>query len=250
LPIILSFITMIKCLVVDDEPLALNILEDYISKIPFLQLVKATTNPIEALTLVQDGSIDLVFLDVQMPELTGIQFLRIANGKAKVILTTAYPQYALEGYELDVIDYLLKPIAFDRFFKSVQKAQGIIMPAAKPVAPTQPAKQDDFLSDFIFVKTEHKIQKVYLHDILFIEGLKDYVSIFTPAERVITLQGMKKMEDALPPRHFKRVHKSYIVSINKIDSIERSRIFIADKVIPVGDTYRDEFFKIVDGKNI
>jgi two-component system LytT family response regulator len=241
---------MIKCLVVDDEPLALNILEDYISKIPFLQLVKATTNPIEALTLVQDGSIDLVFLDVQMPELTGIQFLRIANGKAKVILTTAYPQYALEGYELDVIDYLLKPIAFDRFFKSAQKAQGIILPAAKPVAPTQPAKQDDFLSDFIFVKTEHKIQKVYLHDILFIEGLKDYVSIFTPAERVITLQGMKKMEDALPPRHFIRVHKSYIVSINKIDSIERSRIFIADKVIPVGDTYRDEFFKIVDGKNI
>jgi two-component system LytT family response regulator len=241
---------MIRCLVVDDEPLALNILEDYISKTPFLQLVKATTNPIEALTLVQDGTIDLVFLDVQMPELTGIQFLRIANGKAKVILTTAYPQYALEGYELDVIDYLLKPIAFDRFFKAAQKAQGIIAPAAKPLAAAEPAKQDDFLSDFIFVKTEHKIQKVYLHDILFIEGLKDYVSIFTPAERIITLQGMKKMEDALPPKHFIRVHKSYIVSINKIDSIERSRIFIGDKVIPVGDTYRDEFFKIVDGKNI
>jgi len=241
---------MIRCLVVDDEPLALNILEDYISKIPFLQLVKATTNPIEALTLVQDNTIDLVFLDVQMPELTGIQFLRIANGKAKVILTTAYPQYALEGYELDVIDYLLKPIAFDRFFKAAQKAQGVISPAAKPAAAAEPAKQDDFLSDFIFVKTEHKIQKVYLHDILFIEGLKDYVSIFTSSERIITLQGMKKMEDALPPKHFIRVHKSYIVSINKIDSIERSRIFIADKVIPVGDTYRDEFFKIVDGKNI
>ncbi|MCQ6961438.1 MULTISPECIES: LytTR family DNA-binding domain-containing protein [Mucilaginibacter] len=241
---------MIRCLVVDDEPLALNILEDYISKIPFLELIKATTNPIEALTLVQEGGIDLVFLDVQMPELTGIQFLRIANGKAKVILTTAYPQYALEGYELDVVDYLLKPIAFDRFFKSVQKAQGIIQPVTKPAAKAEPAQQDDFMSDFIFVKTEHKIQKVYLHDILFIEGLKDYVSIFTPAERIITLQGMKKMEDALPPKHFIRVHKSYIVSINKIDSIERSRIFIGDKIIPVGDTYRDEFFKIVDGKNI
>jgi len=242
---------MIRCLVVDDEPLALHILEDYISKMPFLTLVKATTNPIEALQLVQEGGIDLVFLDVQMPELTGIQFLRIANGKSKVILTTAYSQYALEGYELDVIDYLLKPIAFDRFFKSVQKAQTIIQPSAKPEVKQETSNpQNDFLSDFIFVKTEHKIQKVYLNDILFIEGLKDYISIFTAAERIITLQNMKKMEDALPEKHFIRVHKSYIVSINKIDSIERSRIFIGDKIIPVGDTYRDEFFKIVDGKNI
>jgi len=241
---------MIRCLVVDDEPLALHILEDYISKMPFLELVKVTTNPIEALQLVQQGNIDLVFLDVQMPELTGIQFLRIANGKSKVILTTAYSQYALEGYELDVIDYLLKPIAFDRFFKSVQKAQTIIQPSSKPEIKVEAVAQNDFLSDFIFVKTEHKIQKVYLNDILFIEGLKDYISIFTPAERIITLQNMKKMEDALPEKHFIRVHKSYIVSINKIDSIERSRIFIGDKIIPVGDTYREDFFKIVDGKNI
>ncbi|BAU56259.1 LytR/AlgR family response regulator transcription factor [Mucilaginibacter gotjawali] len=245
---------MIRCIIVDDEPLALHVLEDYISKIPFLHLVKSTTNPIEALTLVQEKEADLVFLDVQMPELTGIQFLKIANGKAKVILTTAYPQYALEGYELDVIDYLLKPIAFDRFFKAVQKAQAVLQPAAaKPVAVAEssPQKpQQEFLSDFIFVKTEHKIQKVYLNDILFIEGLKDYISIFTAAERIITLQNMKKMEDALPTKYFMRVHKSYIVSINKIDSIERSRIFIGDKIIPVGDTYRDEFFKIIDGKNV
>lgn len=244
---------MIRCIIVDDEPLALHVLEDYMSKIPFLRLVKATTNPIEALTLVQEGNVDLVFLDVQMPELTGIQFLKISNGKAKVILTTAYPQYALEGYDLDVIDYLLKPIAFDRFFKSVQKAQTVLQPAAsaKPAAvEPAPKQQNDFLSDFIFVKTEHKIQKVYLNDILFIEGLKDYISIFTTTERIITLQNMKKMEDALPEKHFTRVHKSYIVAINKIDSIERSRIFIKDKIIPVGDTYRDDFFKIIDGKNI
>ena len=249
---------MIKCLVVDDEPLALHIIEDYISKIPFLTLVKATTNPIEALTIVQEGGVDLVYLDVQMPELTGIQFLRIANGKAKVILTTAYPQYALEGYELDVIDYLLKPIAFDRFFKSAQKAQSIIQPPVKGgskeevavAAPAPQQPQSDFSTDFIFIKTEHKIQKVYLHDILFIEGLKDYISIFTDAERIITLQNMKKMEDALPERHFVRVHKSYIVALNKIDSIERSRIFIGDKVIPVGDTYRDQFFKMIEGKNV
>jgi two-component system, LytTR family, response regulator len=244
---------MIRCLVVDDEPLALNILEDYISKIPFLELVKATTNPIEALTLVQDGNIDLVFLDVQMPELTGIQFLKIANGKTKVILTTAYPQYALEGYELDVVDYLLKPIAFDRFYKAAQKAQGIIRPVAGQYADAVPHvqhQQQDFMSDFIFVKSEHKIQKVYLHQILFIEGLKDYISIFTTNERIITLQNMKKMEDTLPEKHFVRVHKSYIVALNKIDSIERSRIRIGDKIIPVGDTYRDDFFKIVDGKNV
>lgn len=249
---------MIRCLVVDDEPLALHIIEDYIAKTPFLTLVKATTNPIEALTIVQEGGVDLVYLDVQMPELTGIQFLRIANGKAKVILTTAYPQYALEGYELDVIDYLLKPIAFDRFFKSAQKAQSIIQPSTKaPAAEQQPIvvaapqqPQDDFSHDFIFVKTEHKIQKVYLHDILYIEGLKDYISIFTTAERIITLQNMKKMEDALPERHFVRVHKSYIVALNKIDSIERSRIFIGDKVIPVGDTYRDQFFKMIEDRNV
>src|SRR5258707_4058790 len=147
---------MIRCLAIDDEPLALHILEDYISRLPFVQLVKVTTNPIEALQLVQEGNIQLVFLDVQMPELTGIQFLRIANGKAKVILTTAYPQYALEGYELDVIDYLLKPIAFDRFFKAVQKAQTIMQPPAatgeKPRQAEPQQQQQDFLSDFIFVK--------------------------------------------------------------------------------------------------
>lgn len=242
---------MIRCLVVDDEPLALNILEDYISKLPFLTLVKSTTNPIEALSLVQNGSVDLVFLDVQMPELTGIQFLKIANGKAKVILTTAYSQYALEGYELDVVDYLLKPIAFDRFYKSVQKVQALITPLTIPAAAVkEEASQQDILSDFIFVKTEHKIQKVYLHDILFIEGLKDYISIFTATERIITLQIMKKMEEALPEKHFIRVHKSYIVALNKIDSIERNRIWIGDKIIPIGDTYRDQFFKIIDAKNI
>lgn len=242
---------MIRCLVVDDEPLALHVVEDYIAKVPFLQLVKATTSAIEALTYVQDGSVDLVFLDVQMPELTGIQFMRIANGKAKIILTTAYPQYALQGYELDAADYLLKPIAFDRFYKAAQKVQAAMFPAnSKPAEKEEVQPQSDISNDFIFVKTEHKIQKVYLNNILFIEGLKDYISIFTPAERIITLQNMKKVEDALPERHFIRVHRSYIVALNKIDSIERSRIFIGDKIIPIGDTYRDDFFKMVEEKNI
>ena len=238
---------MIRCLVVDDEPLALDILEDYINKVPFLSLVKTTTSAIEGLSLVQSGAIDLVFLDVQMPELTGIQFLKIINGKCDVILTTAYSQYALDGYELDVVDYLLKPIAFDRFYKAAQKVLQNSHHSNTLVveAPTAPKTHD-----FIFVKTEHKIQKIYLDDILYIEGLKDYISIFTKTERIITLQNMKKMEESLPEKSFIRVHKSYIIALAKIESIERSRIQIGDKIIPIGDTYRDYFFKQIEDKNI
>lgn len=245
----------LKCIAVDDEPLALDIIEDYISKVPFLELVKRTENAIEGLQLVQAGGIDLVFLDIQMPDLTGIQFLKIANNKASYILTTAYSQYALESYDLNVSDYLLKPIAFDRFYKAVEKvhnlhkkdaeaavASPVVSPPAVPAAlPVQ---------DFIFVKTEHKIQKIELDDILYIEGLKDYISIFTKAERVITLQNMKKMEETLPSSQFIRVHKSYIIALDKIESIERSRITIFGKIIPIGDTYRDEFFKRIETNNI
>jgi DNA-binding LytR/AlgR family response regulator len=237
---------MIRCLVVDDEPLALDILEDYISKVPFLTLVKTTTSAIEGLSLVQSDSVDLVFLDVQMPELTGIQFLKIINGKCDVILTTAYSQYALDGYELDVVDYLLKPIAFDRFYKAAQK---VLQNNGNGQAAPQEISSAN-THDFIFVKTEHKIQKIYLDDILFIEGLKDYISIFTRTERIITLQNMKKMEESLPAKSFIRVHKSYIVATGKIDSIERSRIQIGEKTIPIGDTYREYFFKQIENKNI
>lgn len=247
----------LNCIVVDDEPLALDILEDYISKVPFLTMVKRCENPIEALQIVQGGGIDLVFLDIQMPELTGIQFLKIAGNKCSYILTTAYPQYALESYDLNVSDYLLKPIAFDRFYKAVEKVHNQAKPAdaAPPqiqpiVTPSPFSASPNPVQDFIFVKTEHKIQKIYLHDILYIEGLKDYISIFTKEERIITLQSMKKMEEALPKSQFIRVHKSYIVAIDKIESIERSRITINKKIIPVGDTYRDEFFKVIGNKNI
>lgn len=238
---------MIRCLVVDDEPLALDILEDYISKVPFLTLVKTTTSAIEGLSLVQSDAIDLVFLDVQMPELTGIQFLKIINGKCDVILTTAYSQYALDGYELDVVDYLLKPIAFDRFYKAAQKVLHIS--GNSQTVPPEPAPVQNN-HDFIFVRTEHKIQKIYLDDILYIEGLKDYISIFTKNERIITLQNMKKMEESLPAKSFIRVHKSYIIALGKIESIERSRIQIGDKIIPIGDTYREYFFKQIEDKNI
>lgn len=248
--------TKLKCIAVDDEPLALDIIEDYVSKVPFLELVKRTENAIEALQMVQAGGIDLVFLDIQMPDLTGIQFLKIANGKSNYILTTAYPQYALESYDLNVSDYLLKPIAFDRFYKAVEKVHNQVK-VTEPIVPPQPILSSSPFSaaiqpvqDFIFVKTEHKIQKIELTDILYIEGLKDYISIFTRTERVITLQNMKKMEETLPPRQFVRVHKSYIISIDKIESIERSRIAICGKIVPIGDTYRDEFFKRIGSNNI
>lgn len=242
---------MIKCLIVDDEPLALDIIEDYISKIPFLTLHKRLQNPIEALTLVQNGEVDLVFLDVQMPELTGIQFLKIANDKCKVILTTAYPEYALDGYEHNVVDYLLKPIAFDRFYKAAQKVQDQLCNVPlQPLSAAESVVQNNFTHNFIFVKTEYKIQKIYLDDILFIEGLKDYISIYTKSERILTLQSMKKIDEILPNHLFVRVHKSYIVALDKIESIERSRILIGDKIIPIGDTHRDYFFKLIADKNI
>ncbi|MFB2117820.1 LytR/AlgR family response regulator transcription factor [Parapedobacter sp. 2B3] len=237
---------MVRCIAVDDEPLALDIISDYVAKVPELTLVASTTNAIEALAMVQNGEVDLAFLDVQMPELTGIQFLKIINGKCDVILTTAYPQYALDGYELNVVDYLLKPIAFDRFYRSVQKVlANRPQQVAQPVSTSLPSDT----VDFIFIKTEHKIQRVDLDDILYIEGLKDYISIYTAAERIVTLQNMKKMEDILPSNRFVRVHRSYIVALEKIASIERGRIFIEDKIIPVGDTYRDAFYKYIGDKN-
>lgn len=236
---------MVRCIAVDDEPLALDIIADYVAKVPELSLVASTTNAIEALTLVQSDQVDLVFLDVQMPELTGIQFLKIINGKCDVILTTAYPQYALDGYELNVVDYLLKPIAFDRFYRSVQK----VLSAKTSKMPPSPLPTQSDAVDFIFVKTEHKIQRVDLDEILYIEGLKDYISIYTSAERIVTLQNMKKMEEILPGNRFVRVHRSYIVALDKIASIERGRIFIGDKIIPVGDTYRDAFYKYIGDKN-
>ena len=232
---------MIRCLIIDDEPLAIDILSDYISKVNQLTLVKTFENPLDALSLLNEGNIDLVFLDVQMPQLSGIQFLKIAQDKCKVILTTAYPQYALDGFNLDVVDYLLKPIAFERFYKAVQKfTSSVASPSANISTPQNVAN-----NGFIFVKTEHKIQKVNIDEIGYIEGLKDYISIFTPTERIITLQNMKKMEEILPAQKFVRVHKSYIVAINKIDSIERGRILIADKIIPIGDTYREHFFEMI-----
>lgn len=250
----------IRCLAVDDEPLALDILANYIQKTPNLSLVATCTEPLEALSLIQQGKVDLLFLDIQMPTLTGIQFLRVMNGKCKTILTTAYSEYAIEGYEYDVADYLLKPISFERFLKAVQKAVGQFSMGSSQssvgslqssigtenleVLSSPTAVQQQQL-DFIFVKTEYKIQKIKLSDILYLEGLKDYVSIYTTTERILTLQTMKKMEEILPSNRFVRVHKSYIVSLEKIETIERQRIFIGKNTIPVGDSFQKDFMNLI-----
>ncbi len=247
----------IRCLALDDEPLALAILEKYITSMPSLILVKTCTDPLEALSLIQQGKVDLLFLDIQMPTLTGIQFLRVMQGKCKTILTTAYAEFALEGYEFDVIDYLLKPISFERFLKAVQKAGNQSAIINKQLSSSDIVGQviiqssdnqqvnNNIQLDFIFVKTEYKIQKINLSDILYIEGLKDYVSIYTNNERILTLQTMKKMEEMLPSNRFVRVHKSYIVSLQKIETIERQRITIGKSTIPVGDSFQKDFMRII-----
>ncbi|TCD11225.1 response regulator transcription factor [Pedobacter frigidisoli] len=240
---------MIRCLAVDDESYASDIIAAFITKTPFLELVGTTTNAFEALNLVNEGKVDLVFLDIQMPELTGIQFLKICGGKCKVILTTAYPEYALEGFDLDVVDYLLKPISYERFYKAATKAQQILA----PIVPVQqeivaPYPQGN---DFIFIKgdTKNKFIKVNYDEILYIEGLKNYVSVYTASQRIVTYQALRELEVELPKPPFYRIHKSYIISIEKIKMIDGNTVYINDQSIPIGETYKEEFFKVVrEGK--
>lgn len=233
---------MIRCLVVDDKPLAIDILTDYISKVPALTLVHATTNPLDALNFISQNPIDLLFLDIQMPQLNGLQIMKIMQGKCQVILTTAYSEYAMEGFENDAVDYLLKPISFERFYKAVQKAQKLITP---PAVTPETILAEDHGNPFIFVKTEYKLLRIDINDILYIEGMQNYVTIHTLNEKVISLQNIKKMEEQLPSKQFIRVHKSYLVALNKIKSIERSRILIQDQLIPLGDAYREPFYNLI-----
>ncbi|UOR06956.1 LytTR family DNA-binding domain-containing protein [Hymenobacter aerilatus] len=239
---------MIRCLVVDDEAPALAILADYISQVPFLTLVGTTTNPLEALTLVQQGGADVVFLDIQMPKLTGLQFLKLSGHRCKVVLTTAYPEYALEGYENDVVDYLLKPIAFERFLKAAQKALALF-PAA-PAASGLPAPVSSTPPAYLFIKgdTKHKYVRVNYADILYIEGLSNYVSLYLPGQRLITYQTLKELTDTLPHPPFLRVHKSYIVSLDKIRLIDGNTLYIEDKQVPVSETYREQLYRLIREK--
>lgn len=238
---------MLKCLIIDDEPLAIKLLEDYINRLPFLQWVGSSTKPLEVLLELPQNQADLIFLDIQMPQLNGVTFLKLLQNKAKVIITSAYQEYAFEGFEHDVIDYLLKPISFERFYKAAEKAYRLKYPLETPGTPInfQPPT-----GGYIFVKVENRMIRVELDDILYMEGLKNYLSIYTKTERIITLQAMKQMEDALPVHRFVRVHKSYIVALDKVDSVEKQQISIGNRVIAIGNTFADHFFKLLNDRKI
>jgi DNA-binding LytR/AlgR family response regulator len=236
---------MLKCMIIDDEPLAIQLLENHVQKVPFLDLARTYNNPMEALIDFNSNPVDLIFLDIQMPQLNGVQFMQLLQNRAQVIITSAYQEYAFEGFEHNVIDYLLKPIAFERFYKAVEKAYNLKNPSLKL------EKSPDIYpatGGYIFVKVETKMVRVELDDILFIEGLKNYVSIYTKTQRIITLQVMKQLEEVLPANRFVRVHKSYIVALDKINSIERQEIYIKDRVIPIGNTYQENFFKLLESR--
>jgi DNA-binding LytR/AlgR family response regulator len=233
---------MIRCLAVDDEAYATKMLADFIAKVPYLELAGVSNNAIDALEKVRAGGIDLVFLDIRMPQLSGLDFLKLCGNKCKVILTTAYSEYALEGYEFNVIDYLLKPIGFDRFFKAAEKALEIIGSVNGPVRSQQESN-----TNYLFVKGEskNKFIKVNYDDILYIEGLKNYVSIFTASQRIVTYQSLRDLEELLPRGSFSRIHKSYIVSIDKIRMVDGNMLYIGEKGLPIGSSYREEFLKLI-----
>jgi DNA-binding LytR/AlgR family response regulator len=227
---------LIKCIAIDDEPLALSKLEGFINKVQDLELLRTFDNAIEAIGWLKENSADLIFLDIQMEQLTGIQFIETTRTDARIILTTAFDQYALKGYELNVTDYLLKPYSFQRFLQAVNKVMDFF---------TQKAEYHPLTSEndsYIFIKTEYRLERVDIDDILYIEGMKDYLRIFCTDKKIMTLQSFSKMEESLPVKKFCRVHKSFIVAIDKIKSVERGVIVIADRRIPVSSTYKENFF--------
>jgi two-component system, LytTR family, response regulator len=226
----------ISCIAIDDEPLALSKIEGFINKVPELKLIRTFDNAIETIGWLKENSADLIFLDIQMEQLTGIQFLEAAGSTSRVILTTAYDQYAIKGFELNVTDYLLKPFSFQRFLQAVNKVMDFY--ARKGENQTASPEKDSF----IFVKTEYRLERVDIENILYIEGMKDYLRIICTDKKIMTLQSFSKIEESLPEKKFCRVHKSFIVAIDKIKSVERGVILIADQRIPVSNTYKESFF--------
>jgi DNA-binding LytR/AlgR family response regulator len=238
---------MIRCIAIDDEKLALDLIEDDILKVPFLQLVKKCRSGIDALDALQTEKIDLLFLDIQMPDISGIQFLQSLPHKPLVIFTTAYEKYALEGFEMDVVDYLLKPYSFERFLKAVNKVKEHLTIQEKN--QQQPAEEISFSTQFVFVKSDYKLVKIEISEIQYIESLKDYVKIVVGDKPVVTLSSMKAIEEKLVAPDFIRIHRSFIVNIRKIQYIHRNFVKVGEKEIPIGDNYKDNFLQIINQKN-
>ena len=222
----------LNCLAIDDEPLALDIIEDYVTKIPFLNLVGKFIDPVEATTILQKGNVDLIFLDIQMPGLTGLEFLNTLERKPAVIFTTAYDKYAVESYDFNTIDYLLKPISFDRFLKAANKANEVLSLGG-----------DSTDNKFIFIKADYKIHKIATDAIAYVEGYKDYVRIYTPEKRYVTRESMKNMEGLLSKDQFLRIHRSYIISVEKFSAIEGNMIILGEEKLPIGKSYKEQVMK-------
>src|ERR1700712_5653364 len=225
----------LTCIIIEDEPLALEKTKDFVEKVPFLHLSATFDNALTGLNYLNNNKVDLLFLDINMDELTGIELLESSKINSQVIITTAYQEYALKGYELQITEYLLKPFEFSRFLQAVNKAQEHISHRTSDAPP-----------DFIFVKTENRLEKIMLNEIVYIEGMRDYRRIHTINKKVMTLQNFSEFEKLIPPGLVCRVHKSYMVALNKIESVERSRIKIADQIIPISETYKEVFFYLIN----
>ncbi len=236
---------ILNCWIVDDEPLALSLLESYVQRVPFLKLTGKYSNALSAMKQIAGEKVDVIFLDIQMPEVSGMEFSRVIGDSTRVIFTTAFSQYAVEGYKVNAIDYLLKPFSFTEFLAAAKKALSWFeMTVASKEQPLSEQEKVGF-----YVKSDYKLLHLLYKDILYIEGLKDYVKIYTENDPkpILSLMSLKSLEETLPADRFTRVHRSYIVHRDKIISIQKSRITIGKKQVPIGETYRKQFKEIIDG---
>jgi two-component system LytT family response regulator len=235
-----------KCVIIDDEPLAVELLVEFVGRVDSLELVTTFTNAIDAISIINQSQIDLIFLDIEMPHFSGIDFINAIEKKPLIIFTTAYSDYAVEGFNLGAVDYLVKPIPFNRFLKSVLRAQQIFIPKSLPTANTI-ANTPEIEHDFMFVRAEYENVKLNFADILFIEGLKDYVKIYTTDNKyTLTLISLIKLENLLSSKGFARVHRSYIINIKHVKSIQKNKVLIADKRIPISESYKTSFFEKIN----
>ncbi|WP_159467774.1 LytTR family DNA-binding domain-containing protein [Dyadobacter sp. 3J3] len=238
---------MLNCVIVDDEPLAREGIANYVREIDFLHLTGTCENPVELIKMLDENPVDLIFLDIQMPKMSGIDFLKIIKNPPLVVITTAFPSFALESFQLDVLDYLLKPITFERFFKAASKAKEYHQLINRDITN---GNSPEAAADYFFVKCGNKYEKIILADILFIEGMQNYVTIYTDKGKFVTLLYMKNLEQNLDSRFFIRVHKSYIVSVNRVEGIEGNEIFIQSHRIPVSRNHREQVLKQIVSKNL
>ncbi|UTN05985.1 LytTR family DNA-binding domain-containing protein [Flavobacterium bizetiae] len=236
-----------KCVIIDDEPLAVELLEDFVRKVDSLELISTFNNAIDAVSFINQNNVDLIFLDIQMPHFSGIDFLNTIEKKPLVIFTTAFSDYAVEGFNLGAVDYLVKPIPFHRFLKSVVRAQQILNPSTAIQAISENTTAPELEQDFMFVRAEYENVKMNFSDILFIEGLKDYVKIYTTDNKfTLTLISLIKLENLLSSKGFSRIHRSYIINIKHVKSIQKNKVLISDKRIPISESYKNAFFERIN----